>query len=94
MSHVEPEHNKPQEGEEPDEPFPPITKEWLLERAQLEEAQEIGAGAPVFDPTLDVPPEIMEAAHKVANWATMNGFKRGWYIGPVADRAALEARGQ
>jgi hypothetical protein len=25
MSHVEPEHNRPQEGEEPDEPFPPIT---------------------------------------------------------------------
>jgi hypothetical protein len=44
MSHVEPEHNRPQEGEEPDEPFPfdppyridkPTTGEWTPESVRL-----------------------------------------------------------
>jgi hypothetical protein len=38
---------------------------------------------------LDVPPEVMEAAWTVANWARKNGFKN-WMIGPVADRNYLQ----
>lgn len=43
---------------------------------------------PQYDPNLTVPPEIMEAARKVASWAKANGFRKGWCIGPVSDRAA------
>lgn len=38
---------------------------------------------------LDVPPDVMEAAEKVALWAKIHGFKN-WCIGPVADRDYLE----
>jgi hypothetical protein len=38
---------------------------------------------------LDVPPDVMEAAEKVAAWAKTQGFK-DWAIGPVADRDYLE----
>ena len=47
-------------------------------------------GEPQYDPTLEVPPEIMEMAYKIAAWATTQGWKH-WEIGPVADRAALTA---
>lgn len=38
---------------------------------------------------LDVPPDVMEAAEKVAAWAKTKGFKN-WSIGPVSDRDYLE----
>ena len=38
---------------------------------------------------LDVPPDVMLAAEKVALWAKTQGFK-DWAIGPVADRDYLE----
>lgn len=43
-----------------------------------------------YDPTLEVPKEIMAAAYKISKWATLRGWKH-WEIGPVADRAALAA---
>ena len=39
-----------------------------------------------YDPTLQVPPEIIEAARKVAEWAEMNGAGDYWEIGPVCSR--------
>ena len=41
-----------------------------------------------YDPTLEVPQEIMAAAHKVAGWTTKQGWKY-WELGPIADRAAV-----
>ena len=47
----------------------------------------ITTGRLEYDPTLEVPNEIIEAANKIGEWTTRQGWKN-WKIGPVADRAA------
>lgn len=53
MSHVEPEHNRPQEGEEPDEPFKHIMTLREIADAEEEQAWHDGTMSPEVRATHD-----------------------------------------
>lgn len=44
-----------------------------------------------YDPSLPEPPqEIINAAHKIENWMTQNGYCDYWELGPVCSRKFAE----
>jgi hypothetical protein len=56
-----------------------------MQPSPSEQQPKSSESEPKYDPSLEVPPEIQETAHKVGVWCVQNGW-RDWEICCVADR--------